>query len=146
MVKRMDSRAMSKRHRQGTPETPLIPLGSHFTLTYRQLDTGEEHFSSVMEIVSWIELGPLLLPPPTPLPDPTDDLPITTPSYVPASLQYVPIHPHPSVAHIPMTAEQRVPTISVEIRPQRQNNRQRNKGWTRNPSDDPSGLPGPLLS
>jgi hypothetical protein len=92
VVKQMNTRAMVNRDRDSA--TPLIPLGSHFTLTYRQLDTAKEHYSSLMEILAWIELGPILLPLPTLPPNETDQLPITTPSYVPASLQYVPARPN----------------------------------------------------
>jgi hypothetical protein len=62
-TKRMDSRAQRKRLRSS--DIPVLRLGTHFTLTYRQADTGEEHFSSVDEILFWIETGPLLKPPPT---------------------------------------------------------------------------------
>jgi hypothetical protein len=101
VVKKMNSRAMA--HRSKHDDTNPIPLGPHFTLTYRQLDTGEEHYSSIMEILSWIELGPILQPPPTPPVDQTNELPITTPSYVPASIQYVPVRPHTNLAPIPIT-------------------------------------------
>jgi hypothetical protein len=84
----MDSRAQRKRLR--ATEAPALRLGDHFTLTYRQADTGEEHFSSVDEVVFWIKTGPLLQPP-TAQPDYNPlGAPITTPSYTPSTLQFVP--------------------------------------------------------
>jgi hypothetical protein len=136
----MSTRAMMNRDREST--TPLIPLGSHFTLTYRQLDTAEEHYSSVMEILAWIEAGPILQPPPITPPNETDQMPITTPSYVPASLQYVPTRLHTAVVPAPMTAVQRVytPTIPSSSHLRKQSAEQR----VSNQSEEQRVLPQPL--
>jgi hypothetical protein len=91
--KQMFTRAEMRRTTLGSD--PAIALGSHHTLAYKQIDTGEEHFSSLAEILHWIDTGPLLQPPKDQTPVNTIDAPVTTPVYVPASLQYVPrIPPH----------------------------------------------------
>jgi hypothetical protein len=72
---------------------PILSTGAHYTLTYRQLNTGEKNFSSLTEILHWIATGPLLQPPSVPGSHETG-LPITTPAYVPVSIQYVPHTQH----------------------------------------------------
>jgi hypothetical protein len=57
---------------------------------YTQTSSGEERYSSVDEIVHWISSGPLLRPPTDLAPTNETDTDITTPSYVPATIQYVP--------------------------------------------------------
>ena len=96
-VKQMPSRAQRNRT-QRTPEGDLtLRLGTHYTLVYRQVDTGEEHYSSIDEILFWIDTGPCLQPPPdSPYPHDTTAT-VTTPSFIHASLQYVP-HPTQPIA------------------------------------------------
>jgi hypothetical protein len=57
---------------------------------------------------SWIESGPILRPPPSPLDPLSNHVPITTPSYIPAALQYVPTTAPAS--HGRFAVEQRVST------------------------------------
>ena len=107
--KRMSTRAR-KRSNQ-SDNVPLIAPGSHNTLLYKQIGQTEEHYSSLSEILFWIEHGPLLQPPQFPLHAPTNHTtaPITTPSYVPATLQDVPRTPAPSTRQADRTtATQRV--------------------------------------
>jgi hypothetical protein len=84
---KMASRARLKRNR--SYNEPLLPTGAHYTLMYHQITTGEEHYSYLSEILCWIENGPILRPPTDPVSTNDTDAPITTPSYVPASIQYV---------------------------------------------------------
>jgi hypothetical protein len=87
-----------------TPVTPPIAPGTHHTLTYTQIDTGEEYFSSLSEILHWIDTGPLLQPPKSQAPVNSTEAPVTTPVYVPASLQYIPrtpSHDHTTPALLP---------------------------------------------
>jgi hypothetical protein len=58
---RMASRAALARQRQS--DTPSIQTGLHQTLTYKQLTSGDEHYSSLSEILHRIDSGPILLPP-----------------------------------------------------------------------------------
>jgi hypothetical protein len=85
---RMVSRAQAKRQR--LDETCALPQGSHYTLTYVQQDSGEEHYSSLTEILDWIVSGPILQAPSTIAPTNATTAPITTPLNVPATIQYVP--------------------------------------------------------
>jgi hypothetical protein len=91
--KRMSTRAQKRSH-QGD-NVPLIAPGAHHTLMYKQIGKTEEHYSSLSEILFWIEQGPLLQPPQFPLHAPPNHTaaPITTPSYVPATLEDVPRTP-----------------------------------------------------
>ena len=89
----------ARRRRNRTYNEPLIQPGEHYTLHYKQTTTGEDNFSSVAEILHWIETGPFLQPPVGPVTaNQTDAPPITTPSYVPAKVQYVPNLAPPSLA------------------------------------------------
>ncbi len=90
---RMPSRAQAKRQK-ASPHSETISLGAHYTLTYQQTSSGEEHYSSLAEILQWIEAGPILQQPAS---HNATDAPITTPVYVPATLQYVPIRATPSI-------------------------------------------------
>jgi hypothetical protein len=56
----------------------------------RQTTTGEEHYSSLTEILYWIDTGPLLQPPHDPVSANQTNAPIITPLQVPATVQYVP--------------------------------------------------------
>jgi hypothetical protein len=98
----MSTRARRRKNRAAGE--PIIAEGSHFTLMYTQTTTGEENYSSLTEILNWIETGPLLQPP-TPN-DPTNqtEAPITTPSHVPATVQYVP-NTAPPLSKPPPNAE-----------------------------------------
>jgi hypothetical protein len=105
----------ARRQRNRASGEPTIAAGSHFTLTYKQTTTGEENYSSLTEILHWIETGPLLQPPAVPVPTNQTDAPITTPSYVPATVQYVP-HTAPAASALPRpTAEPLQPPINVPI-------------------------------
>ncbi len=75
---------------QKNSNEPAIGPGSHFTLRYRHIDTCEEHYSSVSEILYWIALGPVLTQPTLRAPLNQTDAPITTLEHVPATIQYVP--------------------------------------------------------
>ncbi len=88
--KQLSTRAQVTRNNASSE--PVIGPGKHHTLTYKQIDTGEEKFSSVSEILYWIEAGPLLQPPQGHafVPVNKTKAPVTTPACVPASLQYVP--------------------------------------------------------
>ena len=101
----MSTRA--RRQRNQKAGEPLLNTGAHFTLLYKQTMTGEEHYSSLTEILHWIDIGPLLQPPVEPASNNQTEAPVTTPSYVPATLQYV---PHPS----PFIAAPDVPVIAAE--------------------------------
>ena len=90
----MSRRARLQRDREAGE--PLLNVGAHFTLLYKQTRTGEEHYSSLTEILNWIEIGPLLQPPLEPILTNQTEAPVTTPSYVPATLQYVP-NPSPFI-------------------------------------------------
>ena len=79
----------------------LSPL-ERTTLTYKQLPSGEENYSSVAEILHWIDIGPILQPPTQLVSNNTTTAPITTPSHVPSMLQYVPV----PTAQPPTTATQ----------------------------------------
>ncbi len=61
---------------------------------YTQTSTGEEHYSSVDEILHWISSGPVLRPPSDSDRTEEIDVTITTPAYIPATIQYVPTTPH----------------------------------------------------
>ena len=61
--KRMQSRAMRS---APNPDTP-IPLGSHHTLYYKCVASGEENYSSLNEILEWIRTGPILQAPKDPV-------------------------------------------------------------------------------
>jgi hypothetical protein len=55
----MDTRAaLQQRHHNGAQDPTLQP-GVHYKLMYRQIDMGDEHFSSVTEILHWIETEPI---------------------------------------------------------------------------------------
>ncbi len=100
---KMASRARLKRNR--SYDEPLLPTGAHFTLMYHQTTTGEEHYSSLSEILCWIENGSILRPPTDPVFTNDTEAPITTPSYVPASIQYVTnATPHASPTIVPHRA------------------------------------------
>jgi hypothetical protein len=71
----MPSRAQLRAHYNG--DKP-IAMGAHYTLYYKCVQSKEEFYSSVDEIVQWISTGPLLQPPTA---DPRPHLHITTPSY-----------------------------------------------------------------
>jgi hypothetical protein len=76
--------------RQKKDGATAIDQGAHYTLMYTQTSTGEEHFSSLSEILNWIASGPILQPPTLPGPTNKTDAPITTPAHVPATIQYIP--------------------------------------------------------
>jgi hypothetical protein len=76
--------------RSNAANDPTIATGSHHTLIYKQICTGEEHYSSLAEILHWIASGPLLRPPTPPDTVTAPGAPVTTPEYVPATLRYVP--------------------------------------------------------
>jgi hypothetical protein len=95
---RLATRAQLQRQRND--RAPPIAQGAHYTLTYVQLATGDEHFSSIAEIVHWVDSGPLLQPPTPVAPTNNTRAPITTPFHVPATVQYVPIErPTTAVTH-----------------------------------------------
>jgi hypothetical protein len=73
--KQMPSRAQL--HAHSNCDKP-IAIGAHHTLYYRCVQSKEEFYSSVDEIVQWISTGPLLQPPTA---KPRPHLHITTPSY-----------------------------------------------------------------
>jgi hypothetical protein len=103
----------ARRRCNRTYNEPLIQPGEHYTLHYKQTTTGEDNFSSVAEILHWIETGPFLQPPVGPVTaNQTDAPPITTPSYVPAKVQYVPNLAPPSLASSGTVAAS--PTVLVE--------------------------------
>ncbi len=110
----MPSRAQVKSQKV-SPHSENISLGAHYTLTYQQTSSGEEHYSSLAEILQLIEAGPILQQPAS---HNATDTPITTPIYVPATLQYVPIRATPSIQPI---ERQRV-SDSGEIEKQRVSN------------------------
>jgi hypothetical protein len=87
----MPSRAQVQRHKASPNDAPSLQQGAHYTLMYTQTSSGEEHLSSVDEILHWIASGPLLKPPTDLTPTNETDAYITTPSYVPVTIQYVPI-------------------------------------------------------
>jgi hypothetical protein len=110
----MSSRGRRQRHRAAGE--PIIATGAHFTLMYKQTTTGEEHYSSLTEILNWIEIGPLLQPPVAPVPTNQTEAPITTPSFVPASVQYVSSAvPQPRPAE--SAPKQRVPAATQNPQP-----------------------------
>jgi hypothetical protein len=84
---KLATRAQLRRHDN---DAPLLSQGEHYTLAYTQTSTGEEHFSSLHEILHWIQTGPVLMPPAPQAPSNTTNAPITTPPFTPATLQYVP--------------------------------------------------------
>jgi hypothetical protein len=61
--KPLNTRAQRMQRARTEDDEPLLQPGTHFTLIYRHMNTGEEHFSSVTEMVCWIAIGPLLPPP-----------------------------------------------------------------------------------
>jgi hypothetical protein len=63
--KPLNTRAQRIQRARTNDDEPLLQPGTHFTLMYRHMSTGAEHFSSVTEVVRWIAIGPLL-PPPAP--------------------------------------------------------------------------------
>ncbi len=113
--KQMSTRAVARRN--NSTNDPLIVTGSHYTLTYKQIDTGEVNFSSLTEILFWIESGPLLQPPEShqPITNATN-APVTTPPCVPASLQYIPR------TQLPLPVSQpspEVPNVGPKANPKR---------------------------
>jgi hypothetical protein len=68
--KPLNTRAQLNQHRRTDDPDPPIATGAHYTLTYNQGNTGEEHYSSITEILQWIATGPLLPPPVTSCPPP----------------------------------------------------------------------------
>jgi hypothetical protein len=58
--KQLPSRAQLRS--QATPDL-TIAVGTHYTLYYQCTANGEEHYSSVDEILQWIKQGPILQPP-----------------------------------------------------------------------------------
>jgi hypothetical protein len=92
-TKHLSTRAQTARVRKD--QEPAIKAGSHYTLRYRQTDSGEEHFSSVDEILHWISTGPLLSPPSVPVSQNDTNAPITTPPYIPATIRFVPTESQP---------------------------------------------------
>ena len=94
---RLATRGQLQRQQQNND--PIIAVGAHYTLSYRQITTGEEHFSSVAEILNWIDSGPLLQPPTITDNNDTNGAPVTTPAHIPARLTYVPDLPMPSHAN-----------------------------------------------
>jgi hypothetical protein len=59
----MPTRAQIRRQQASQNANPPLTIGSHYTLMYTQTNSGEEHFSSISEILQWIQSGPLLQPP-----------------------------------------------------------------------------------
>ena len=136
---RLATRAQVQRQRHDG--VPAIAAGAHYTLMYIQLATGEEHFSSLAEIVNWIDSGPLLQPPTAMEPTNKTRAPITTPMHVPATIQYVPnekptpasahdqqnMSPHTQAPHVPLRNGQMTnpsnATITNNVRKQRVTNR-----------------------
>jgi hypothetical protein len=55
-----------------------IALGYHFTLYYQCVATKEEFYSSVDEVVQWIQTGPILQPP---SPKPHNNSNVSSPPY-----------------------------------------------------------------
>ena len=107
---RMPSRAQVQRQRAALLDAPALSQGAHYTLMYTQTSSGEEHFSSVDEILHWISSGPLLQAPSTSGMQDTGAT-ITTPAYIPATIQYVPLPTHNRPARTPvgqLTEKQRV--------------------------------------
>jgi hypothetical protein len=85
---RVPTRAQVQRQRASPHAEPTLTQGFHYTVTYTQTSSGEEHYSSISEILHWIQSGPLLQPPK--LTNETE-APITTPTHVPATIQYIPL-------------------------------------------------------
>ena len=107
---RMPSRAQVQRQRAALLDAPALFQGAHYTLMYTQTSSGEEHFSSVDEILHWISSGPLLQAPSISGAQDTGAT-ITTPAYIPATIQYVPLPTHNRPARAPigqLTEKQRV--------------------------------------
>jgi hypothetical protein len=102
----MSTRA--RRRRNLSFNEPLLPTGTHFTLMYQQTTTGEEHYSSLTEILYWIDTGPLLQPPLDPVSVNQTDAPITTPFDVPATVQHVP-NSQPAVITAPNATPAPIP-------------------------------------
>ena len=92
-TKHLSTRAQTARVRKD--QEPAIKAGSHYTLRYQHTESGEEHFSSVDEILHWISTGPLLSPPSVPVSQNDTNAPITTPPYITATIQFVPTEPQP---------------------------------------------------
>jgi hypothetical protein len=95
--------------RQKQTNDPLLSQGNHFTLMYTQTSTGEEHFSSVAEILYWIATGPVLQPCESLVPTNSTNAPITTPPFTPATVQYVPTQTTLATGPVP---SQKVPIRS----------------------------------
>ncbi len=61
--KYLNTRAQTNRLRQSNNQDSVLQPGNHYTLMYKEMGTGDEHYSSVTEIAEWIAKGPLLAPP-----------------------------------------------------------------------------------
>jgi hypothetical protein len=77
--KQMPSRA----NRQLATTDKPVATGTHYTLHYKCVLTGDEHYSSVDEVVQWINNGPILQPPTCPSDQNTH---VSAPSYGPPLL------------------------------------------------------------
>ncbi len=93
---RLATRGQLQRQRQ--TNEPILSVGAHYTLNNRQINTGEEHFSSVSEILNWIEIGSPLQTPNITVDRNDTVAPVTTPAHTPARLTYVPDLPNTSHA------------------------------------------------
>jgi hypothetical protein len=88
---------------------------------YTQTSTGEEHYSSVDEILHWISSGPVLRPPSDSHRTEEIDVTITTPAYIPATIQYVPTTPYSQ--HTPSTIPLQKQRVSVQNEKRSQSDR-----------------------
>jgi hypothetical protein len=77
---------------QRVDDEPAIQPGANYTLTYTQASAGDDHFSSIAEILNWIASGPIQQPTVLLVPSNGTTATITTPAFVPATIQYVPHH------------------------------------------------------
>jgi hypothetical protein len=75
------NKQMPSRAERAIPITDKpISYGPHFTLYYTCVNMKAEHFSSVDEVVQWIQEGPILLPPSSAPPDNPNDMPTLRPA------------------------------------------------------------------
>jgi hypothetical protein len=106
----LSTRARLNRARNS--DEPILEIGKHFTLVYRHMTTGDEHYSSLIEVLYWIQSGPTLTMPTVPHPLNATNAPITTPSHASVSIQYLPLEQRGDAA-LPALQHQRAPDITT---------------------------------
>jgi hypothetical protein len=119
LIKHNQISTRTRRRRNLRANEPLLLTGAHFTLMYQQITTGEEHYSSLTEILYWIDTGPILRLPPDQVSINQTDAPTTTPLHVPATAQYVPTLP-PAVSTNRMENDLSLPRSNWPDEPRRQ--------------------------